>query len=282
MLVALLAGTAGAETPQEQAERLFKEGRAALGAKDPEKACELFEESIKIDPTATGVMLNLGLCYEQLHKYASSLRWFRKAQVAAAENSLTDYEAAAKEHTTQLSPKVSLISIQLDNVPAAEVRVDNRRVEPTEYGRVEVDAGAHVITGTTPDGATARQEVNVEEAQQADVKLTFTVLVDEGKSRRTIGIGLAAAGGAALVGSLIWAIADKSAFDESRDMAERDRLKDRQKIWNTSLTGLGVAMVGVGAYLYFFSPGIERRPVGTAFTPVVTPDGVGIAFDGTF
>jgi len=144
----LVAGTAIAQTPPEnlrKADVLFAEGRQLLtnangNRDDVRAACQKFEQAIALDPTAPGVMLNLGLCYETLEKYATSLYWFRKAQVAAAEakpRPLPEYENAAKQHTQDLAAKV--VTAKIEAPPDATVFVDGRRVLPTDYARVEVD-----------------------------------------------------------------------------------------------------------------------------------------------
>src|SRR5262245_44944110 len=107
VVACLLASTALADG---DADRQFAEGRELLAKNDPKAACEKFEAAIKIDPTATGTMLNLGLCYENLKKYATSIFWFRKAQASAAENKLAEYEEAAKKYTVNIAPKVPTLT----------------------------------------------------------------------------------------------------------------------------------------------------------------------------
>src|SRR5687768_2423974 len=110
VLVCALAGTAVAQpSDAEQANALFLEGRELLTSKNTKAACEKFEASIALDPESPGVMLNLGLCYELLEKYATSLYWFRKAQSAAAEANLPAYEEEAKRHTVALAAKVPIV-----------------------------------------------------------------------------------------------------------------------------------------------------------------------------
>ena len=65
-------------------------------------------------------MLNLGLCYERLERYATSLFWFRKAQVAAAEAHLPAYEDEAKRHTLALSTKVSILKVDASAADGVE------------------------------------------------------------------------------------------------------------------------------------------------------------------
>src|SRR5439155_10971798 len=88
------------------AQTLFSEGRALLEANQPAAACEKFEAALKLEPDAAGPMLNLGLCQEQLDHYATALRWFRRVQVRASELKMPDVEAAAKDKTSALAPRV--------------------------------------------------------------------------------------------------------------------------------------------------------------------------------
>jgi tetratricopeptide (TPR) repeat protein len=106
--LACLAATAH-EDPE--ADRLFEEGRKLLDTR-PEQACAKFDEAIKRDPDAPGVLLNLGLCNEKLGKYKTALYWFRKAQVRATESNLPDYVDAAVKHTATLTKQVARVNIQ--------------------------------------------------------------------------------------------------------------------------------------------------------------------------
>lgn len=285
MLVCAL-GVAHAETPQQEADRLFTEGRDALSKNDPKRACELFESAIKLDVTATGTMLNLGLCYEQMGKYASSLKWFRKAQAAASENKLTQYEDAAKQHTLAISPKVSTLTISLTDVSVAEVRVDAVPVDPTEYGKVEVDSGAHTITGTAEGKAPSSQMIEIKEAENKQVTLVFknTVVIDRGAGRRKLAYIVGGTGGAALIGCLVWGLVDRSKYNSTGPMESnyRDDLEYRQHVYNTTLFAVGSAAVIAAGVLYFTAPGKERVAEGTALAPIVTSDQIGMAYGGSF
>ncbi len=288
LLVCVSMGIATAETPQETADRLFAEGRKALTAEDPKKACELFEEAIKLDVTATGTMLNLGLCYENLGKYATSLYWFRKAQAAAFENKLTDYENAAKEHTQLNAPKVSVLSITIVGAPDADVRLDGKKVEPTDYGKVEVDAGSHEIVSRAAGKKKVIQTISINEAESKAVSVEFkeaavAEFIDRGSGRRKGAIILGAAGVATLIGVGIYGFVEKGKYcaDEECTMGE-DAAKDRLRYIGTGLFVVGLGAVAAGTILYLTAPGKEQISDGTAFTPVVAPDQVGFAFSGSF
>lgn len=281
-------GIASAETPQEKADRLFAEGRKALTAEDPKKACELFEEAIKLDVTATGTMLNLGLCYEKLQKYATSLYWFRKAQSAAYENKLTDYENAAKEHTALNAPKVSVLSITVAGSPDADIRIDNKKIEPTDYGRVELDSGSHEIVSRAAGKKKVIQTLTINEAESKALTIEFSEnavaeYVDRGSGRRKGAIILGAAGVATLIGVGIYGFVEKSNYEDPMAMKEEyDAAKQRLRYIGTGLFIVGLGAVAAGTILYLTAPGKEQISDGTAFSPVVAPDQVGFAFSGSF
>lgn len=280
--------TANAETPQEKADRLFAEGRKALTAEDPKKACELFEEAIKLDVTATGTMLNLGLCYEKLQKYASSLYWFRKAQAAAFENKLTDYENAAKEHTQLNAPKVSVLTITLAGAADADIRLDGKKVEPTDYGRVEVDSGSHELVARTTGKKKVTQTVSINEAENKAITVEFkeaavAEYIDRGSGRRKGAIILGVAGVATLIGVGIYGFVEKNNYeDPMATKDEYDAAQQRLRYLGTGLFVLGVGAITAGAILYFTAPGKEQISDGTAFAPVLAPDQIGVAFGGSF
>ena len=107
-VLACLAATAHADP---EADKLFEQGRKLL-ATDPAAACAKFDEAIKRDPDAPGVLLNLGLCNEKTGKYKTALYWFRKAQSRSAESNLPAYVQAASEHQVNLAKWVARVNIQ--------------------------------------------------------------------------------------------------------------------------------------------------------------------------
>lgn len=306
VLVCAWLSAASAETPQQQADRLFAEGRDLLTVQNDSKAaCEKFEEAIKLDPTATGTMLNLGLCYENLGKYATSIRWFRKAQAAAAENKLTDYENAAKEHTVTISPKVPTLNIEVSGPPNVEILVDGTRVEATEFGRVEVDPGSHELVGRAPGMKRVVQTVDVAEAENKSVQIVVNeaavpVYVDRGTKRRKIAYGLAAGGLVVLGASWLYNEVQQGKQEDIRrevagnppdvppqpfDMARQEAFDDaaqNMKIWGTTLFVTGTALVFAGAIIYFTAPNKEMISDGTAVRPVLGRDQLGFAVSGSF
>lgn len=292
VLVCALAGAAAADN--KAADRLFSEGRAALAANNPAEACEKFEAAIKIDATATGTMLNLGLCYEKLRKYATSLDWFRKAQTAAAENHLSDYEKAAKDHTIALRDLVNTLQITVEGAAQADVLVGGRQVRPTDYGRYEVDAGTLEIVARAPGKKPFSQTLEVPERTKneanppIEIQIDLTeaavpVFIDRGAGRRRAALFIGGGGIAALAFTGVYGIVQKGKFDDAEgDPTQQKRIKDQVRYVGTGVFIVGAGLIGAAAFLYFTADGKEQVSDGTAFAPVITNDQLGLAVSGSF
>jgi tetratricopeptide (TPR) repeat protein len=292
VLVCMCVGTARAEpSDAEQANALFLEGRELLTSHNTQAACEKFEASIALDPEAPGVMLNLGLCYELLEKYATSLYWFRKAQVAAAEANLPAYEEEAKRHTVGLAAKVPIVRLDASAAPGAEIRIDGKLIAPTDYARVEIDRGSHTLearaAGKQPynrsfevravDGGTITVPAFTDEQQivtpppgGGDVE------VPSPRNRIILAAGLGAGGLVLCIVSPLWARHTKNAYDEAvanHEMPSYSSARTKQHIATGMFVG-GVGLIGVGAYLYF------TRPTRTTVVPFADSQQVGIAISG--
>ena len=298
MFVCALAAPAVAQpskADQEAADRYFAQGRELLvNAKDAKGACEAFLNAIRHDPTAPGVMLNLGLCFEMQEKYATSLYWFRKAQFAAAEAKppLPEYEEAAKQRTQALAEKVIVTRIVADGAPAeVRISVDGRPVRPEDHARLEVDRDS-VIEARAAGKQPFRQQVEMIDDKTA--KEIVIVMKDEvipplrdpGKSRRRISY-IVGAGGVLLWGAtLTYGLVVRSRYNDLDDghYDGETGFDDAKRDLRRNATGLfvaGTAAVGAAVYLYFTAPKAYReRP--QVVTPMVSPDHVGIGYSGSF
>lgn len=290
LFLAMTFGVAYAQSPQDQVDKLFAEGRDLLVNQNNAKAaCEKFEAAIALDSTAPGVMLNLGLCYEKLERYATSLFWFRKAQAAASEGRLAEYEQAAKDHTYDLANKVAIGRIDASSLPPdAEVSIEGRRVLPADYGRVELDLGPNRIEararGKQPFSAvhqvTSREGGTIKIEMAADIQYET---VDAGAGRRklayVVGGTSIAFGVACLVMNFKW----QSDQEAAKTLEEHGKYEDKMRKWGTSLFGAAVGLGVTSVILYVTAPGIERREVQSArIAPYVDGDGAGVVFGGRF
>jgi tetratricopeptide (TPR) repeat protein len=302
VVIALVMATAivRAETPQEKADKLFTQGRDLIKAGDAKGACEKFEQAIALDSNAPGVMLNLGLCYEKLGRLATSLRWYRKAQFAASEAKprLTEYEEAATLRTGELAAKVAVYRLDVSAAPAdVEVRVDGDRVNPSDYAKLELDAGSRQLearaSGKTPYATTLvivdgkRESLAIPKLEDAPVVVVPTLDPHVGRKRRIIGIGLGVIGlGTAITIPFVAKRIQSDFFDtEAPDpdpitLMHRDEKSKTMKILGVAWFA-GLAAIGAGAYLYFTAPSASESRV-QAIVPVLTPDQAGVAVTGRF
>ncbi|MDQ3366095.1 MAG: hypothetical protein M3680_11780 [Myxococcota bacterium] len=294
----LFSSSAAAETPQQQADKLFAEGRDLLVVqKDARAACDKFEAAIALDPTAPGVMLNLGLCYETLEKYATSLYWFRKAQAAAAEakpEPLVEYENAAKLHTSALSKRVATVRIDVSQAPAGvNVSIDGRPVLPSELARVEVDADSVVqarATGKEPFRQTV--QVTGQDAGTVQVVMIDEVIPpmrDPGRGRRRLAYIVGGTGVIVWGVTLAYGLNVRSKYDAEQapyDGSDGDPYELAQKHLRWYGTGMfiaGTAAVGAAVYLYVTAPKAYRESAQqTVLAPMVGRDELGLSYSGSF
>lgn len=313
VVLGCIAGAAHADQPKSDADRLFEEGRKLL-ADHPDQACDRFNDAIKLDPDAPGVLLNLGLCNEKLGKYKTALYWFRKAQVRSTESNLPEYAKAAADHTTNLTKEVARVNIQFTEPPSTDtkVKIDGEVIAADDYTHAEVDPGHHALDAGAPGKRIVHQEFDVKptaEGQQGEtinlppialVAGENTVIVDRGAGRRKLAWGLAIGGGVLMAasGALAWheskVYCQQFKSDmlcngqpENLDPTKPNARKDANSAYNITAYGatpmfiVGVAAVGVGIALYFTAPAKERID-RTVMVPVVSPDQVGWAVTGRF
>lgn len=169
-------GAAAADPAEDRrrADALFAAGRHALTVdNDAKVACQMFADAIRLDPTAVGTMLNLGLCSRRQGKDASALVWFRKALDGATEGpEYKDYRAAAETAMRELVPRVPTLRLEVPTSAGTEVEIDGTRIAPTAYGQLEVDAGEHTIRASAPGKEPTTQKVTARTGE----KLTLVTI----------------------------------------------------------------------------------------------------------
>ncbi|HEX7700469.1 MAG TPA: tetratricopeptide repeat protein [Kofleriaceae bacterium] len=276
---------------------LFAEGKQLLQDGKPAEACAKFEAALREQPEAPGILLNLGLCNAQQDKLATALKWFRRAQTRAAERAMAETESAAKLQTVALAAKVPTIKIEIAEPPPSDatVTVDGATIDLTSLARLEIDAGHHVVELHGSNLETSREPIDVRPDSTPDTvvtlhvvaarptprKATIMVEVDRGRPWRRgsyivggVGVGLLVAeAGLGLVGRKI--------FDDSHDLATRQRWKNIVRYGGTSMFGVGAAALGTAVVLYLAAPKKERVEQ-TVIAPFATEDRVGVAIGGSF
>jgi hypothetical protein len=291
VVTTLVAGAASAQ-PSPEPPSTFQEGRELLDAGKFDEACAKFEDALTADSTeAWGTMLNLGLCNEGRDRLATALKWFRKAQTRASETGRSDYEAAAKGRTAALTARVPTVRLALTHaMPAgAYIAIDGVRVDVTELGRVELDAGRHVvelrgaqIPAQTIDLADGDHEtVTVLVPIAEPERRVETVEIDVGRPRKRAAYAIAAGGGALLVGATVLGVVGKAKYDASEHPGEWRTWQDVLRYGGTTMVIVGAGALATAVYLYVTAPG-KRRVERTIIVPTVGANGVGVSIGGGF
>jgi hypothetical protein len=302
--LALPAGGAAADPQIDRADQLFAEGKA-LFASNLIQACAKFDESLHYNPAAIGTLLNVALCDEKLGRIASAVDRFTEARDRAKEQGLTQHVRAAEQHIAALEPDVPHLSIKLsEQLSDTTVLIDDRVIAPDALASIAVDPGERVITVSAPERLPYRTTLIVDKAEHQDVvvpALARSVTITS--SRRRIGQITAIIGGAAVgtgIGLGLYARhlyhaqfghaapGDGRCNDDL--VCERDGLKQTQRARTlanvATIVGVtGIAVAGVGAYLWFRSPRGAPPDAGDrklTVVPQLAPDTVGLAALGRF
>src|SRR5688572_29187335 len=122
MLMLVSAPVGAQERDRAAAEALFRAGREAAGRGDYATACQRFEESNRLEPTA-GTVMNLANCREQLGQIASAWQRYREA---------------------------------IEKLPAEDERVGIARERSAEIGRASCREGVEVSVVAESGGAYVR------------------------------------------------------------------------------------------------------------------------------
>jgi tetratricopeptide (TPR) repeat protein len=135
------------------AQVLFEQGRVLMNANRYAEACTKLEESHQIEP-ASGTLLNLADCYEQIGRTATAYEVFLDvAAIASQSPSLAKYETFARERANALQPKLSKMRVTVSaTATGLSVHRDGIVLGPSDWGAaVAVDPGQHVVEASAPD-----------------------------------------------------------------------------------------------------------------------------------
>jgi hypothetical protein len=287
---------APATSVHDRAAAAFEDGRKLLARHQPSEACARFAQAIKLEPGNVGVMLNLGLCNEQLDRFATALTWFRAARARAAELGLAEAGRAANDQIATLAHSVPTVRIAL-SPPAAEARVtiDGAVVRESDLERVELDAGHHVIEIRVAGATETRKELDVADGV-ATVELVVPhpspaapVTRPEVAAPRVAGDPMAARrraylagaiGGGLVLGSLALGLEGRSASRATEHPDVQRDWKLAVRYGGTSMFVVGGAALGWAIWRYVRAPGERSEP--TIVGPAIGDHSVGLGARGAF
>jgi hypothetical protein len=166
LVTALAASPAQAQAQDQAAARaLFNDARDLMGQGKFDQACPKLEAASKLY-SGSGVLLNLGDCYEHLGRTASAWNEFGEAASAAERTGRADDQAEAKKRQGALDPKLSKIVIRVAKAaPGLVVKRDGTALDPAAWGiAIPVDPGSHTVTAEGGGRSPWSTTVNVTDA----------------------------------------------------------------------------------------------------------------------
>jgi hypothetical protein len=281
-------GHAQASDSVAAAEQLFEQARQMFDQGDYVGACPRFEASLKLDP-ALGTLLNLATCYEKQGKLASAWGHYREVVALATKAGDTARIDIAKQHAAALEPRLPKLTIHPPK-PAITGLVVTRDESPIEDAALGVafyvDPGEHVIAAAATDHKTWSTQITINEAEVKEIEIpqlpaaphakpaagSVTTIIqqqeDPGSSQRIFGLTIGGAGIAALVTGIGFGFAARASYNSAFDdgLCHRDTYQcnasgqDRIDTAHTRalvanvVGGVGLALIGGGAALYFTAP----------------------------
>ncbi len=306
LTVLLGISEAGAETPAEQADRLFKEATALIAAKRYDV------ESGRLDP-AVGTFYNLGSCLEHERRFVASKRAYDRAAQLAREQNNAQGAARAVEKSARVAAHVGRMDVAVSPKGEASVTLDDAAIALAD-GPFEVDPGKHVVKVTAKGHKPASRAVDVRDGERVSVELT---LESEGlkpsnpppppprsgdgspspggtrwSTLRWVGLGVAGAGVVGLGGGAFFGLRAKGELDEAgcRDgrvcptQAAAAKLSDAQSsaTLSTIFVSAGGALLVGGVVLFVLAPNEPARASRLVVVPIASGDGGGASVLGRF
>ncbi len=160
---------------QATARSLFNDARDLMKAGHYDQACPKLEAANKAY-SGSGILLNLGDCYEHVGRTASAWTEFGEAASAAERLGRTVDLAEARRRQSAIEPKLSRLSIHVSKeAPGMLLRRDGTALDHGAWATaIPVDPGPHAVSAEASGYVTWSSTVNV-----TDPGKTMTVEVPE-------------------------------------------------------------------------------------------------------
>lgn len=178
----LLASNAHAQDNAVAVVALFNEGKQLMAQGKVAEACPKFLASYALE-ARIGTLMNLANCYEQNGQNASAWAKYTEAISVATKQGEKERADFAREHAAALEPKLSKVTIVVDNPPSGlEVKKDGVTMNNVMYGiALPMDPGDHKIEATAPGKKTWSTTLTVGKAGDKKA-VAIPPLEDEAKA----------------------------------------------------------------------------------------------------
>lgn len=173
-LAVVLASTHARADGSAEAEELFKQGRAALEAKDYVTACKKLAESNRLE-RAVGTLISLATCNEAQGKLASArANWQEAADFADATNDRLQRGPGARQKFEELDKRVPRLTIvRSAKAPAStSAKRDDVVLGAGSFDTpLPIDPGKHVIVASADGFAPRSFEVTLAEGEKKTLEI---------------------------------------------------------------------------------------------------------------
>jgi hypothetical protein len=300
MLVALVT-TAHAQPPASAADEAFRQGRELLKAGKHAEACAQFEKSQRLDPQL-GTLFNIAQCSAQIGRLATAASAYR--ELVARDSNQTRKDTAERE-LAGLAARIPKLVVRVADPPAGlKLSLDSKAGTRTLAANLttEVDLGDYQLVANARGYAESISKVKVsEEGKTVTVEVALEPLAETSSSsateppprskRKLVGLGIAATGGAVLIGGVVVGSLARSAWNDAKavcggttcatpeDVDRANALGDKARSKATLSTALAIGggvLAAAGVVLWVTAPS------GVQITPTATDGGGGVTFAGTF
>ncbi len=140
-----------AQDEPARAEKLFRDGGAALKRGELDSACGLLAKSNALDP-AIGTLGLLALCHERQGRIATSVAEYRTVASLARSANQPERAQIASARADELAPHVSHLELTLPDGPnALSVTLDGRLISPADMtAPIPLDPGPVLVEARAP------------------------------------------------------------------------------------------------------------------------------------
>jgi hypothetical protein len=152
LLVVTSGSLALANEDTDTARALFTEARRLTTEGQYERACPLFEKSLKLE-SGIGTQFNLADCCEHVGRNASAYELFQAVAAAAKEKVQPERERVATARAEALLPKLSRLQVKSDST-VKNIRVSRNDVTLAEHqwrDPTPVDPGIYTVVSVSKD-----------------------------------------------------------------------------------------------------------------------------------
>ncbi len=296
-IVLLVSGVARADVDIAKSDAAFEEGLKLKDGGQLDKACAKFKEALGYNPNAVGTMLNVAVCDEETDHIASAYKLFKQARDHGREQNLSEQVKLAEQHITKLEPELPYVAIAFAEVTDdTKLVVNDEVVSIKDAGNWPVDPGAVTIVVSRPGRVPYETKATIEKKEHKAIAVPKLGLpVADPHARRKVGMAFTFVGGAAAIAGVVVGLYAMNKYN-SQFPSHCDKVTltcDDTGFQQTSSaatygnvgTGVGlggVALLAVGAYLWFFAPKDEKPPPAVTIAPSFDNQGFGLTAVGRF